>query len=126
MMGRSKRTMRAAWLRRIRQETIRAEAGVETDGGGRRNGGNGNASRSPDASRFIIETLPELKWQMEVDLFQSGDESGAAKRMLDHIVANITHRSARAWGEQFKNLLAPAPAATPPAGEAAPSGSTGG
>jgi hypothetical protein len=114
-------SLRAAWLRRIRQETVRAEAGTDdNNGGGRRNGGNGNASRSPDASRFIIETLPELKWQMEVDLFQSGDESGAAKRMLDHIVANITHRSARAWGEQFKNLLAPAPAATPPAGEAKP------
>ena len=115
-------SLRAAWLRRIRQETVRAEAGADNNDGGRRNGG---ASRSPDAGRFIVETLPELKWQMEVDLFQSGDESGAAKRMLDHIMANITHRSARAWGEQFKNLLAPAPAANPTPGEAAPSGEPG-
>jgi len=118
-------SLRAAWLRRIRQETVRAEAGVENDGGGRRNGGNGGPQRSPDSGRFIIETLPELKWQMEVDLFQSGDESGAAKRMLDHIVANITHRSARAWGDQFKNLLAPAAATSPPPGGAAPSAEPG-
>jgi hypothetical protein len=119
-------SLRSAWLRRIRQETVRAEAGVENhEGGGRRNGGNGGPQRPADASRFIIETLPELKWQMEVDLFQNGDESGAAKRMLEHIMGNITHRSARGWSEQFKNLLAPPAATSPPAGDGAETGKPG-
>ncbi len=103
-------SLRSAWLKRIRQEAVAAEAGGG-NGGGRRGP---SAPRSADADRFIAETRPELQWQMEVDLFKAGDESGAARRMLEHIMANITHRSARAWGEQFRNLLSPPPIAGQP------------
>lgn len=114
-------SLRAAWLKRIRQEGVRAEAAA--GGGGERRNGLSPAPRSPEADRFTMETLPELQWQMEVDLFRSGDESGAAKRMLEHITSNITHRSARAWGEQFRALLTPKPAQNPSPGN--PEGTAG-
>ncbi len=63
--------------------------------------------KGPEYERFLIETVPELQWQMEVDLFRSGDESGAAMRMLGHLEKHLNHKSARDWGEQFKNLLKP-------------------
>jgi hypothetical protein len=68
----------------------------------------------------MTETVPKLQWEMEVDLYNSGDERGAAVRMLAHIEKNIAHPSAREWGEQFKTLLKPkaAPAPTAPAGTA--------
>ena len=63
----------------------------------------------------MTETLPELQWQMEMDLFRNGDEGGAAMRMLAHIEKHLNHKSAREWGEQFKNLLSPKPPRAPTA-----------
>lgn len=73
--------------------------------------------KGPEHERFLLEVLPDLQWQMEVDLFRSGDESGAALRMLSHIEKHLNHRSARSWGAEFKNLLKPK--APPAAAEAA-------
>lgn len=120
--------LRAAWIKRIQQEGIKAEAWT---GGPRGNPkGNGNGRGKGDKSerkigmasdmkaasyeRFLIETMPELQWQMEVDLFRSGDESAAAMRMLSHLEKHLNHKSARNWGEEFKNLLKPKVVATPP------------
>lgn len=114
-------SLRAAWLKRIRQEAVRAEAAG--GGGGEKRNGLSPAPRSPEADRFTMETLPELQWQMEVDLFRSGDESGAAKRMLEHITSNITHRSSRAWGDQFRALLTPRAAQNPSLGNPEDTGS---
>jgi hypothetical protein len=107
-------SLRAAWIKRIQQEILKNEhlAG----GGGRK-----NAPRTPDHERFMAETLPELQWQMEMDLFKSGDESGAALRMLRHIEKHLDHRSARKWGDDLKALLTPQPDAT-----AAPAATPGG
>jgi hypothetical protein len=105
-------SLRGAWIKRIQQEGIAAE-NWSGDGRGRR-GGNGVSAeqRAVNSGRFATETLPELQWNMEMDLFRSGDESGAAKRMLAHIHNHITHKSARDWSEQFTTLLSP-PAPTP-------------
>ena len=40
-----------------------------------------------------------------MDLFQNGDEQGAALRMLNHLEANLTHKSAPTWIGQFTNLV---------------------
>jgi hypothetical protein len=100
--------LRAAWIKRIKQEEIKVES---WSGGGGKKGNLGPPS--PELEKFRTETLPEFQWQMEMDLFRSGDESAAAKRMIAHITTNITHRSARKWGEELEKLLKPI-AATPP------------
>lgn len=103
----------SAWMKRIKQEEIR----IEVWGGGAKKSTQPNASRTPEYEKFITETVPEYQWQMEMDLFRCGDESGAAKRMLEHISKHISHKNARAWGDAFKDLLAPkkeTPAPAPP------------
>jgi hypothetical protein len=127
-------SLRAAWIKRIQQEGIKVEywggrgrgyPNPNGNGKGKGRGGDkqdhkiGMAAdmKGPEYERFITETVPELQWQMEVDLFRSGDESGAAMRMLRHLEKHINHKSARNWGEEFKNLLkpkAPPVAVTPP------------
>ncbi len=104
--------LRAMWIKRIQQETIR----MENWGGrrGRNNGGEANerigtieSMQSPEFIRFQEETVPKLQWEMEVDLFRNGDQSGASVRMLAHLQKYIGHASAREWGEQFQRLLKP-------------------
>lgn len=109
--------LRAAWIKRIKQEEIKVEAWSGGGGGGRK--GN-QGSPSAESDKFLTETLPELQWQMEMDLFRSGDESAAAKRMILHITTNITHRSARKWGEELEKLLKPPTSSTPTASDATP------
>lgn len=104
-------SLRAAWIKRIQQEGIKEET-LSGNGGGRRNGQAGPNAQE-QANHFTTETLPELQWQMEMDLFRSGDESGAALRMLAHIEKHLSHKSARDWGDQFKELLSPKPAVSP-------------
>ena len=103
-------SLRAAWIKRIQQQGIEVEAWSDP-GRGRKNGASPD-QRSVNSATFTTETLPDLQWQMEMDLFRSGDESGAAKRMLAHIQKHITHKSARNWSEQFKTLLSPPPPST--------------
>lgn len=96
-------TLRSAWIKRIMQETAKREFW-----------GGKNGRTGPEFERFITETLPQMQWTMEKDLFTHGDQSGAAVRMLAHIEKYIAHPSAREWGEEFKALL------TPPAPDTAP------
>jgi hypothetical protein len=105
--------LHAAWIKRIQQEEIEVQAWSGT-GKGRKNGQSPDP-QSADAGKFATETLPQLQWQMEMDLFRTGDESGAAKRMLAHIQNHITHKSARDWSEELKSLLKPALTPTPAA-----------
>jgi hypothetical protein len=110
-------SLREAWLRRIQQEGTMAEhwAGAKDGGGGGKERIGMADVRSPEFEKFISETVPSLQWQMEVDLFKSGDQIGAAQRMLAHIEKNVAHSSAKDWSEQFRALLAP-PAPKPTAG----------
>ena len=109
--------LRAAWIKSIQQQAIDAEVwsgGGNGNGRGQRRGQEPHA-RALNAEKFATETLPQLQWDMETDLFSNGDEAGAAKRMLAHIEKYITHKSARKWGEDFQKLLAPEIEPTPTA-----------
>jgi len=121
-------TLHAAWNKRIQQEMIKVEAwghGRARVNPNPKGKGKGEKTdhktvapdKTPEYERFITETLPELQWQMELDLFRSGDEGGAAKRMLKQIQNHPDHKSCRTWSDEFKNLLTPKPVApvTPPA-----------
>lgn len=105
-------TLRAAWIRRIQQEGIKIET-LSGNRAGRKNGLS-TAPQSPEEEKFNAETVPELQWEMEIDLFRSGDETASAMRMLKHIEKHISHRSARDWGEEFQDLLRPKSNPYPP------------
>lgn len=110
--------LRSAWLRRIQLEEMNATRWVN-----RRMPGDRNGRRDRDQEReareqvrdertineeeFQTKTLPGLIWQMEVDLFNSGDEIGAGSRMLAHIRKYITHQEVRNWAQQLQSLLNP-------------------
>jgi hypothetical protein len=106
--------LRAAWIKSIQQQAIEAEVWSGGGNGRGQKAGQDN-TRALNAEKFASETLPQLQWDMEMDLFSNGDEAGAAKRMLAHIEKYITHKSARKWGEDFQKLLAPEIGPTPAA-----------
>lgn len=113
-------TLRAAWMRRIQQEAAMREFWSAPPRENKRIGMAADM-RPPEYDRFLADTLPQLQWEMEVDLFKSGDQAAAAKRMLAHIEKYIQHKSARDWGGEFQKLLAPPGTAahdeeTPPGG----------
>ena len=105
-------SLRDAWIKRIRQEGVSNGSGDQE-----RQGSDQSAAKAIAYERFVKEKLPELQWQMEVDLFRHGDEAEAAKRMCAHIEKNINHPSARKWSEAFFDLIKPqenqAPSETP-------------
>lgn len=104
--------LKDAWMRRIQQEgaVIEYWSGAGKGGGkDKREEGRGGIAdanaRSPEVDRFISDTLPLMQWQMEVDLFKSGDQAAAALRMINHIEKNIGNNSAKDWSDQFRTLL---------------------
>ena len=104
--------LHSAWTKRIQQEGAKAQYWSGNRGGERR----AAATPSPAYAKFVEESLPKLQWDMELDMFRSGDESGAATRMLAHLEKHIAHPSAKAWSDQLKGLLKPdAPPVTPAA-----------
>lgn len=111
--------LQAAWIRRIQQEGVLAEGAGH---GNHPKVGSQTAGVSPESEKFITETQPKLQWEMELDLFRNGDESGASVRMLALLEKNISHPSAKAWSEQLQQLLKPATAAedAPEVGQAQP------
>jgi hypothetical protein len=106
-------SLRAAWIKRIQQAGIEAEAWDEDHKA--RKSELSPDQRAVNSEKFATEIAPELQWQMEMDLFKNGDEGGAAKRMLAHIQKYINHRSARNWSEEFTTLLRPPAVPTPTA-----------
>ena len=113
--------LRAAWIKRIQQETIKVD---EWQGKGKldkaktdkartdkskpeRRIGMASDLKNTEYEKFVSEKQPDLQWQMEVDLFRNGDESASALRMLAHLEKHISHKSARKWSDEFSNLLKP-------------------
>lgn len=110
--------LRATWIKRIQQEGAKIEHMADKPRGEDREDkriGMASAMRGPEFEKFLQDTVPKLQWEMEVDLFSNGDQSGAAVRMLAHLEKYITHASAREWGEEFRKLLKPAAVAVVPA-----------
>jgi hypothetical protein len=112
--------LREQWLRRIRYEGVmRNGMSANGNGGGGEGRGRGEGrgegrgdngrgeGQSAEYEKFISETLPDLKWQMEEDMFKAGDQQRAAVNMLAHIEANLTHPKARDWAERFRTLIDP-------------------
>ena len=98
--------LRAGWLKRIRQEAVIYEdAHAKSKSNGRPL--TPDAGHSPAQDKFLTETLPTLQWQMETDLFRSGDQRGAALRMIAHLEKHLTHPHAKDWSDELKNLLSP-------------------
>lgn len=101
--------LRAAWNKRIQQEITRQEFWGPKNPNPKKKIGTAESMRSPEYDRFMAETVPNLQWQMEMDLFSSGDENGAAQRMLAHIEKHLAHASSRNWAEALAALLGPGP-----------------
>ena len=119
-------TLRAGWIRRIQQETEKNEvwsqvAPVIREGREVKRVGMAADMKSPEQLKFTAEGLPNLQWRMEVDLFRSGDESGASVRMLGLLEKFVGHPSHKDWSAQFKKLIRPGPAIPPAATATSPS-----
>ncbi|MBC8127464.1 MAG: hypothetical protein H8M99_10030 [Gloeobacteraceae cyanobacterium ES-bin-144] len=119
--------LRTAWIKRITQEGIKTEMLALSAKNKGKEQDKGKAKEKEETEKalenFTTDTLPALRWKMELDLFANGDENGAAVRMLNHIQQYLTHHSAREWTEQFMGLLKPKPKVAPapnPAPPAAP------
>jgi hypothetical protein len=93
-------SLKAAWTKRLVNESALIDAWSGKPGEKQKSG-----VRSPAYDKFVSETVPDLQWEAEVDLFKVGDERGAAVRMLAHIEKNLSHASAPKWAEAFVELL---------------------
>ena len=120
--------LRSAWTKRITQELLLLDLWSGKPGEKLKSG-----EHSPRYEKFVLNDLPRMQWESELDIFKAGDERGAAKRMLAHIEKYIAHESAPKWAEEFVGLLQVDPGlqadldaidstpTTPPAQPAAPS-----
>ncbi len=92
--------LRATWSKRMQHEGAIIDLWGEKQGEKAKSG-----VRSPAYEKFVTESLPQLQWDAEVDLFKAGDERAGAIRMLEHIQKNISHDAAKAWTQTFVTLL---------------------
>ena len=88
------------WQKRISQES---ELVLKWKSSGKGKAGDS----SLEYEKFNTETLPQLRWSAEMDLYKAGDQQGAANRMLTLIEANLDHKAASKWIESLSSLLAP-------------------
>jgi hypothetical protein len=88
----------ASWQKRISQE---GELVQQWKSGGKSKSG----EPSLEYEKFITETLPQLRWDADVDIFKAGDQRGASIRMLKHIEDNLSHKSAPKWIQSFTTLV---------------------
>ena len=105
-------TLRAGWIKRIQQESLKMELWSANPRELRENHDKKRTAmasdmQSPEYLKFLAEDLPKLQWQMEVDLYTYGDQAGASVRMLALLGKYIGHPSARAWADELKKLLKP-------------------
>lgn len=109
--------LRETWLLRIKYESMMREGWADLE----ENNGNGNggrigmkaALRPPAFEKFLAEEVPDMRWQMEEDLYKAGDQRAAALRMLDHLDKYLAHPRAEEWTNRFVSLLESKPADKP-------------
>lgn len=97
--------IRSAWLKSISYQEKMIELWSPKPEG--KSVGMKKAIAAPELMKFTTTQRPKLIWSMELDVFKSGDESGAAARMLNHISKNYTHNDATKWAEELGALIAP-------------------
>jgi hypothetical protein len=93
-------SLRATWTKRIIHQSTLIDAWSGKPGEKQKSG-----VHSPAYDKFVSETVPNLQWEAEVDLFNLGDERGAAVRMLAHIEKYLSHAAAPKWAESFMEML---------------------
>lgn len=100
--------LRAAWKQRIMYEELMLEhwSKDKEDKNNKRIGMKSDMM-SQAYTKFIEIQKPNLLWQMELDVFDAGDELGAASRMLSHIKANVGHNNTLKWVKQLHELVSP-------------------
>ncbi|MES2921451.1 MAG: hypothetical protein V4819_07890 [Verrucomicrobiota bacterium] len=114
--------LRSGWVKRIQQETVKMEhwskrrepRGENRGDREERRVGMAADMQSPEYLKFLEDDLPKLQWEMEVDLYENGDEANASVRMLALLQKYTGHASAREWADEFKKLLKPAVVAPAP------------
>ena len=95
-------SLRLAWKKRILHEGHLIEKWSVRGG---KTIGKKDAMQSPEFEKFLSEKRPQLLWDMEIDCFEVGDQQKSALRMLKHLEANLTHKDAPEWIEDFKGLI---------------------
>jgi len=96
-------SLTACWQKRIKQQ---GELVLKWQSDGKSKSG----EKSLEYEKFITETLPQLRWDADVDIFKAGDQRGASIRMLKHIEDNLSHKSATKWIQSFNTLIESKPA----------------
>jgi hypothetical protein len=82
-------------------------------------------SKDPSTlKKFQTGPYLDLVWKMETDIFNAGDQRGAASRMFQHIERNISNPKAEAWAKQLKSFLESPPEPVQPANKTASTGGT--
>ncbi len=89
--------LKKGWMKRIEQEGLLLEAWTDEGSAGK--------DRKPAFEKWLLQGRYDLMWQMEVDLFNAGDQRGAALRMLEILKEHLNHKNAPKWIEQFKRLV---------------------
>ncbi len=102
--------LREAWMQRIEYEgnmLLKWNSNREKVAGERRrkDNENDNKKRLPLFETWLQDGRMKLQWDMEMDLYRSGDQRGAAVRMLTYIEKNLKHKLAAGWIESFTNLI---------------------
>lgn len=87
---------RNAWMKMVVQLATLAEIkGREADTGG----------KSANFEKFIQDTRPELRWELEKRIFEMGDQKSAAKNMIGLLEEYAGHKKEVSWATEFQNLL---------------------
>jgi len=106
--------LRAAWIKRILQEGSKIEYFPARPPKGKDQRGEArDENHAREMERFASQTQPKLQWNMELDLFEHGDEKGAAVRMFTHLQKYAAHPAAKEWADQLRAQLTPALPETP-------------
>ena len=67
----------------------------------------GKGERSAAYERFLVEKRPQMLWDAEKEVFDMGDEKGAALAMLKHLETFAGHKNEVKWTQEFLELLDP-------------------
>ncbi|MBB5352925.1 hypothetical protein HNR46_003174 [Haloferula luteola] len=106
--------LRSAWDRRIHFEEVMAGFWTGDD---RRQDKHleelAEQGNLPGRTDFLRTTQPDLEWQKEMDLFQSGDQKKAVVALVEHLEQNVTHSKAREWEAELREALKPSDAVSP-------------
>lgn len=87
---------RSAWMKMIAQIAEFTEMkGREADTGG----------KSADFEKFVSDSRPQLRWELEKKIFEMGDQRTAAKNMIALLDEYSGHEDELLWASELQQLL---------------------